>query len=296
MMAVSRRVQTLLFTDIVDSTERLRDLGDAAWAALLARHHEVIRAVLSGHGGRVVDAAGDGLLARFDAPGPALRAAVAAVAAVAPLGIEIRAGLHTGEVQLDGDAATGVGVHLAARVMAEADPGQVLVSATVRELVAGSGLEFADLGARRLKGFPEHWRLYALDPATVPDGEAGRAAPELAVAVGDRGPTEVPFPGILSVGRAADYVGREELLEHLEDARRAAAAGGCRTVLLRGEPGIGKTRTAAEVARAAFAKGATCSTAAATRTPARRISRSPRLWTGTPTMSPNRSWAGIRGN
>ena len=251
---MSRRVQTLLFTDIVGSTDRLRDLGDAAWAVLLARHREVIRAVVAGHGGREVDTAGDGLLARFDAPAPALRAAVAAVAAVAPLGIQIRAGLHTGEVQLSGDAATGVGVHLAARVMAEAGPGQVLVSATVRELMAGSGLEFVDLGVRKLKGFPEQWRLYALDPATVQGGEAELAAHELAV--GDRGPAEVAFPGLLSVGRAADYVGREQLLRRLEEARREAAAGGCRAVLLCGEPGIGKTRTAAEVARAAFEKGA----------------------------------------
>ena len=251
---MSRRVQTLLFTDIVGSTDRLRDLGDAAWAVLLARHREVIRAVVAGHGGREVDTAGDGLLARFDAPAPALRAAVAAVAAVAPLGIQIRAGLHTGEVQLSGDAATGVGVHLAARVMAEAGPGQVLVSATIRELMAGSGLEFVDLGVRKLKGFPEHRRLYALDPATVQGGEAELAAHELAV--GDRGPAEVAFPGLLSVGRAADYVGREQLLRRLEAARREAAAGGCRAVLLCGEPGIGKTRTAAEVARAAFEKGA----------------------------------------
>ena len=254
VIAVSRRVQTLLFTDIVGSTDLLRNLGDAAWAALLARHHEVIRAVLAGHGGREVDTAGDGLLARFDDPALALRAAVAAVAAVAPLGIAIRAGLHTGEVQLHGDTATGVGVHLAARVMAEADPGQVLVSATIRELVAGSGLRFVDLGVRKLKGFPEGWRLYALDPATVPGGEAERVAHGLAV--GDGRATEVPFPGILSVGRAPDYVGREDLLGRLEEARREAAAGGCRTVLLCGQPGIGKTRTAAEVARAAFGKGA----------------------------------------
>ena len=253
VIAVSRRVQTLLFTDIVGSTNRLRDLGDAAWAALLARHHEVIRAALAAHGGREVDTAGDGLLARFDAPAPALRAAVAAVAAVAPLRIEIRAGLHTGEVQLRGDVMTGIGVHLAARVMAEADPGQVLVSATIRELMAGSGLEFIDLGVRKLKGFPERWRLYALDPATVQGGEAERAAHELAV--GDRGGTGVPFPGLLAVGRAAGYVGREELLGRLEEARREAAAGGCRAVLLCGEPGIGKTRTAAEVARAAFEEG-----------------------------------------
>ena len=104
-----RRIQTLLFTDIVGSTDRLRDLGDAAWAALLVRHHAVIRAVLAAHGGREVNTAGDGFLARFDAPTPAVRAAAAAVAAVATLGIEIRGGLHTGEVELDGDELAGVG-------------------------------------------------------------------------------------------------------------------------------------------------------------------------------------------
>ena len=144
---MSRRVQTLLFTDIgIDRAAA--GLGDAAWAALLVRYHGVIRAALAAHGGRAVDTAGDGFLARFDAPASAVRAAVAAVAAVAALRIEIRAGLHTGEVELDGEAMTGVGVHLAARVMGEAGPGQVLVSATVRELMAGSGLGFVDLGVR----------------------------------------------------------------------------------------------------------------------------------------------------
>ena len=254
MSAVSRRVQTLLFIDIVGSTNRLRDLGDAAWAAVLVRHHEVIRAVLAAHGGREVDTAGDGLLARFDAPAPALHAAVAAVAAVAPLRIEIRAGLHTGEVELHGDVMTGIGVHLAARVMAEAGPGQVLVSATVRELMAGSGLGFVDLGVRELKGFPERWRLFALDLATVRGGEVQPVVWESLG--GSRGSTGVPFPGLLSVGRSTGYVGREELLGRLEQVRREAAAGGCRAVLLCGEPGIGKTRTAAEVAQAAFEEGA----------------------------------------
>jgi class 3 adenylate cyclase len=131
VIAVSRRVQTLLFTDIVGSTDRLRDLGDTAWAALLTRHHEVIRAVLAAHGGREVNTIGDGFLARFEAPAPAMRAAAATMAGVAPLGIEIRVGLHTGEVELQGNEVTGVGVHLAARVMAEASAGQVLVSSTV---------------------------------------------------------------------------------------------------------------------------------------------------------------------
>jgi class 3 adenylate cyclase/DNA polymerase III delta prime subunit len=255
VVAVSRRVQTLLFTDIVSSTDRLRELGDAAWASLLARHHEAIRTVLAAHRGREVNTAGDGFLARFEAPGSAVRAAAAAVAAVAVLGLEIRAGLHTGEVELEGDEIAGVGVHLAARVMAEADAGQVLVTSTVRELLAGSGLGFVELGVRQLKGFAERWRLFALDLVTVPgDGQAEAVGWEpLAQGQGEAG---VPFPGLLSVGRATAYVGREELLQRLEQARRQAAAGGCRAVLLCGEPGVGKTRTAAEVAQAAFAEGA----------------------------------------
>ena len=259
VIAVSRRVQTLLLTDIVGSTDRLRDLGDAAWAALRVRYHGVIRAALAAHGGREVDTAGDGFLARFDAPASALQAAVAVAAAVVPLGIEIRAGLHTGEVELDGNEMTGVAVHLAARVAAEAGPGQVLVSATVRELMAGSGLGFVDLGVRELKGFAERWRLFALDPATVRgegDDVANQMLWEPTAEVEGHGGAGVPFPGLLSVGRSAGYVGREELLGRLEQARRQTAAGRCRAVLLCGEPGIGKTRTAAEVAQAAFDEGA----------------------------------------
>jgi class 3 adenylate cyclase len=255
VVAVPRRVQTLLFTDIVGSTDRLRELGDAPWAALLARHHSVIRDVLATHGGREVNTAGDGFLARFEAPASAVRAAVAAVAAVAALGIEIRTGLHTGEVELDRDEIAGVGVHLAARVMAEAYPGQVLVTSTVRDLLAGSGLGFVDQGVRELKGFAEIWRLFALDLSTVPgDGQAEAVGWE-PLAQG-QGETGVPFPGLLSVGRSTGYVGHEALLQRLEQARRQATAGACRAVLLCGEPGIGKTRTAAEVAQAAFAEGA----------------------------------------
>jgi hypothetical protein len=151
-----------------------------------------------------------------------VRAAAAAVAAVAALGLEIRAGLHTGEVELDRDQIAGVGVHLAARVMAEADAGQVLVTSTVRDLLGGSGLGFIDLGARELKGFNENWRLFALDLATVPrDGQAKAVGWE-ALAEG-RDATGVPFPGLLSVGRSTGYVGREALLQRLERARRQAA-------------------------------------------------------------------------
>jgi class 3 adenylate cyclase len=228
VVAVSRRVQTLLFTDIVGSTDRLRDLGDAAWAALLVRHHGVIRAVLAAHGGREVDTAGDGFLARFDAPAPAVRAAAAAVLALAPLDLEIRAGLHTGEVELGAGRVARVGVHLAARVMAEAGAGQVLVTSTVRDLMAGSGFGFVDLGVRELKGFAERWRLFSLDPATVAgDGEAEPAASEPEAEAGGR--SAVPFPGLLSVERSAGYVGREGLLGRLEQTRRHCSkrATGC---------------------------------------------------------------------
>jgi class 3 adenylate cyclase/DNA-binding CsgD family transcriptional regulator/tetratricopeptide (TPR) repeat protein len=250
-MAVSRRVQTLLFTDIVGSTDRLRELGDAAWAALLVRYHGVIRAVLAAHGGREVDTAGDGFLARFDAPGSAVQAAVAAVAAVAPLQMEIRAGLHTGEVELDGDAMTGIGVHLAARVMGEAGPGQVLVSATVRELMAGSGLGFVDLGVRELKGFAERWRLFALDPATVRGGQVEPVGWE-PLAQGRGGP-RVPFSGLVSM--SPTFVGRAEELQILEGARRRAAGGEPAVVLVGGEAGVGKTRLVAEFTARCVADG-----------------------------------------
>jgi class 3 adenylate cyclase/DNA-binding CsgD family transcriptional regulator/tetratricopeptide (TPR) repeat protein len=248
---MSRRVQTLLFTDIVGSTDRLLQLGDATWAALLARHHGAIRAVLAAHGGREVDTAGDGFLARFDAPASAVRAAVAAVGAMAPLGIELRAGLHTGEVELHGDQIAGVGVHLVARVMAEADPGQVLVSSTVRDVMAGSGLGFVDLGVRHLKGFAEGWRLFALDPATVRGSEAAPVVWEPLTQVGDGLP--VRSPGLLPV--SPTFVGRAEELELLQATRTRAAGGEPTVVLVGGEAGVGKTRLVSELTAWCVADG-----------------------------------------
>jgi hypothetical protein len=240
---MSRRVQTLLFTDIVGSTNHLQELGDATWAALLVRHHGLIRAVLAAHGGREVDTAGDGFLARFDGPTPAVRAAVAAVGAVAPLGIELRAGLHTGEVELHRDQIAGVGVHLAARVMAQADPGQVLVSSTVRDLMAGSGLGFVDRGVRDLKGFAEGWRLFALDPATVLDSQPEPVMSEPLAHVGGR--LGGWFSELLSEGRTS--VGRAEELQFLQATRMRAADGQPTVVLVGGMVGVGKTRPVAEL-------------------------------------------------
>jgi len=160
-------LQTLLFTDLVSSTARVRELGDAAWTALLARHHRAIRAVLKAHGGREVDTAGDGFLARFDSPASAVRAAATAVSEIAALGLEIRAGLHMGEVEVVDGGVTGVAVHVAARAMSQGEGGEVLVTSTVRDVLAGSGFEFIDRGLHELKGFAEPWRLFAVDRATV---------------------------------------------------------------------------------------------------------------------------------
>jgi class 3 adenylate cyclase/pimeloyl-ACP methyl ester carboxylesterase len=156
----SRRLTTVLFTDIVGSTERTAALGDAAWKRLLERHHETVRAELARRGGQEVDTAGDGFFATFDGPAAAARSAVAIAGAVRELGLEIRAGVHTGEVETIDDKAGGLAVTVGARVGALAGPSVVLVSSTVKDLVAGSGLTFEDAGEHELKGVPDRWRLY----------------------------------------------------------------------------------------------------------------------------------------
>jgi pimeloyl-ACP methyl ester carboxylesterase len=163
---VDRVLATVLFTDIVDSTARAAALGDRAWRALLDAHHEIVRRALERHRGRAIEFAGDGLLATFDGPARAIRCAGAIGAAVRALGIEIRAGLHTGEVERAGDAIRGIAVHIGARVAAAAGAGEVLVSSTVKDLVAGSGIRFADRGLHVLKGVPGEWRLFAAECPT----------------------------------------------------------------------------------------------------------------------------------
>jgi class 3 adenylate cyclase len=158
----TRVVATVMFTDVVGSTERARALGDRAWADLLEAHNQRVRAQLRRFGGREIDTAGDGFLASFTSPTSAIRCARAAIEAVAEIGVDIRVGLHTGECEVVGDKLRGIAVHLGARVAAQAGPGEILVSQTVRDLVAGSGLEFADRGAHELKGVPGEWRLYAV--------------------------------------------------------------------------------------------------------------------------------------
>jgi class 3 adenylate cyclase len=157
-----RVLTTMLFTDIVDSTTRAAELGDRRWRDLLDRHHELLRAEIGRFGGREVSTTGDGFFATFDAPARAVRCALAASEAVSSsLGFDIRAGVHTGEVEVRGSDLGGLAVHIGARIAALAGAGEVLVSSTVKDLLAGSSIDFGDRGEHELKGVPGAWRLYA---------------------------------------------------------------------------------------------------------------------------------------
>jgi class 3 adenylate cyclase len=159
----SRVLSTIVFTDIVGSTEIATQVGDVRWRELLERHHAVVRAELARHRGVEVDTAGDGFFARFDGPARAIRCAAAILNSVrAEVGLELRAGIHTGECEIVGEKLAGIAVHTGARVAAAAKPGEVLVSSTVKALVAGSGIDFEDRGATQLKGIDESWRLFRL--------------------------------------------------------------------------------------------------------------------------------------
>jgi class 3 adenylate cyclase/pimeloyl-ACP methyl ester carboxylesterase len=161
-VADDRMLATVLFTDIVDSTRRAAEMGDRDWRALLDAHDAVVRAQLARFRGREVSTSGDGFLAMFDGPQRAIRCAMSIRDAVQSLGIEVRAGLHTGECEVRGDDIGGIAVHIGARVSALAGPNDVLVSSTLRDLVIGSGLEFEERGAHELKGVPGEWRLFAV--------------------------------------------------------------------------------------------------------------------------------------
>jgi class 3 adenylate cyclase len=156
---------TVLFTDIVSSTERAAELGDKRWRETLESHDSVVRRCLDAFRGRELDTAGDGFFASFDGPARAIRCAQAITGSVSELGVDVRCGLHTGECELRGDKIAGIAVNVGARVAALAGPGEVLVSSTVKDLVAGSGIEFEDHGEHELKGVPGEWRLYAVRSA-----------------------------------------------------------------------------------------------------------------------------------
>ncbi len=161
-----RVLATVLFTDIVDSTAQAAATGDRSWRTTRERHDALIRSELAHYRGREVKTMGDGFLATFDGPARAVRCAQAIIAGVAHLGIEVRAGLHTGEIELDGTDVSGIAVAIGARVGAIAQPSEVLVSQTIKDLTAGSGIVYTDRGEHELKGVPDRWRLYAVSIPT----------------------------------------------------------------------------------------------------------------------------------
>ena len=163
--AADRRLGSILFTDVVDSTRHLAEVGDSRWHTLLDAHDQLIDVEVGRHRGRVVTRTGDGCVAVFDGPRDALLCGQAILAGAEQLGLELRAGIHTGEIEPRGDDIAGMAVHLAARVSSCAGPGELLVTRTVRDLVAGSTFSFAGVGARELKGVAERWELYRLEPS-----------------------------------------------------------------------------------------------------------------------------------
>jgi DNA-binding beta-propeller fold protein YncE len=167
-----------MFTDIVGSTELASQLGDKQWRQVLGRHNSILRKNLKRHGGREVDTAGDGFFATFDQPAAAVACARAASAELAQIDIAIRAGIHMGEVEVEGGDVSGLAVHIGSRVMSGAGPGEVLVSSTVRDLMTGSELSFEDRGVHPLRGVPAEWHLYAVEPIEIPTeaAEPGHAA------------------------------------------------------------------------------------------------------------------------
>ena len=158
-----RKLATVLFTDIVGSTDRAAALGDARWRRLLDEHDDIVRERVTQLGGTLVKTTGDGALATFEGPAKCIRSTIALREALSSIDVAIRAGLHCGEVELRGEDVGGIAVHIAARVMGEAEPGEILASSTVKDLVVGSGIAFADRGVRSLKGIPDEWRLFAVE-------------------------------------------------------------------------------------------------------------------------------------
>jgi YVTN family beta-propeller protein len=175
-----RVLATVLFTDIVGSTELAVRLGDRRWRDLVAAHHRAVRAQLKRYRGREIDTAGDGFFATFDRPAHAISCAITIIESLRPLGIEIRAGIHAGEVELSGGKAGGIAVHTAARVLATAQPGEIVATATIKELVAGSNIEFIDRGTTTLKGIPGEWRLFVVAQPEISAAEEA-AAPSTAI-------------------------------------------------------------------------------------------------------------------
>ena len=162
--APDRVLSTVLLTDIVDSTRHAAEVGDSEWRSLIRRHDEIVRSQVQHFGGREIDRTGDGSLSAFDSPARAIRCGLAIGAAMHSVGLRVRAGIHSGEVEVIGEQLGGIAVHIGARISALAGPDEVLVSQTVKEAVVGSGISFEDRGIHELKGVPGQWQLYGVAP------------------------------------------------------------------------------------------------------------------------------------
>jgi class 3 adenylate cyclase/tetratricopeptide (TPR) repeat protein len=249
--STGRRHRTLLITDIVSSTEHLARLGDARWRELLERHGARVQERVTAASGRVLSDRGDGFLIAFEHAAPAVSCAEQLCLDTAELGVAIRAGLHAGECELLGDQLAGMAIHIAARVSGLAGSGEVLMSDNVRALVDDTGLELADRGVHELRGVPGHWRVWALH------SDALRAA-ALRVEPVAAGPPALPLPPAVTTRLSeSTLVGRARELQLGQRAFELVRAGGRRTLLVAGEPGIGKTRLVAELAARLHAAGAT---------------------------------------
>ncbi|HQR54317.1 MAG TPA: BTAD domain-containing putative transcriptional regulator [Burkholderiales bacterium] len=169
---LAREIRTVLFTDIVGSTECAAKIGDRAWQELLARHHQLVREVIERFDGCEIDTAGDGFFVTFESPGRAVACGCEIIKSVAGLGVTLRAGVHTGECELLAGRVTGIAVHVGARVSALSAPGALMASSIVKDLMAGSGIEFRDRGAQTLRGVPGEWRLFEVDAESVPKSTA----------------------------------------------------------------------------------------------------------------------------
>ncbi|HET7691727.1 MAG TPA: adenylate/guanylate cyclase domain-containing protein [Gemmatimonadota bacterium] len=226
--STERVLATVLFTDIVDSTQRLSEMGDQRWGALLERHHEVVRKELAGHGGREVSTTGDGFVAVFDSPAQAIRCALAIRDALEPLRIQVRAGLHSGEIERHGDQIGGIAVHTAARVAALGGAGEILISRTVRDLVSGGGFHVVDLGERKLKGVPERWRVFRVDgdERSSSARTSGNSPVGLWSRMRDRPWLPAAAAGILLSLVLAAFVYRDRLGTAADEAERQAPARG----------------------------------------------------------------------
>jgi class 3 adenylate cyclase/DNA-binding beta-propeller fold protein YncE len=202
-----RFLATILFTDMVGSTDLASELGDREWRRVVARHHAIVREQLRRFGGNEIDTAGDGFFAQFAQPAQAVQAADAILTEVGRLGLSLRAGVHTGECEMIGRKVGGIAVHIAARVMATAHGGEVVVSSTVRDLVQGSGLVFADRGAHELKGVPGEWHLYALARAPEAEPDSARIHGVAAAAADEPAEHRRRWPFVLAALGLAVVVG-----------------------------------------------------------------------------------------